>query len=59
MIVKNIRNTESYEYKNLNDILKDQNFLGSFSGYFKDFSYYLRVLFVEKHGFNFRNNLAH
>ena len=57
IIVKNIRN--SYEYKNLNDILKDQNFIEAFSKNFKDFPYYLRVLFVEKHGFNFRNNFAH
>ena len=47
------------EYKNLHDLLYDELLIKSIPAEFNDFIYYCRVLFIEKHWFNLRNNLSH
>lgn len=47
------------EYKNLHQIFDDELLKISMPNEFKDFVYYCRVILIEKHGFNLRNNLSH
>lgn len=47
------------EYKNLHQIFDDELLTISIPRVFKDFIYYCRVILIEKHGFNLRNNLSH
>ena len=58
-VVKPLRDTWTFEYKNLKDVLDDRILQENLPKEYKDFIYYCRVLFIEKHGLNLRNTLSH